>query len=94
MIKRPYVLLKARRVHDDRTLWEKYPDLPLPPYIAQRSPIGEHPPRVQMVPLPLYVPQFRDEAERGEIIGFVMTELNEELFKELLEGLSGRMVIM
>jgi hypothetical protein len=47
-----------------------------------------------MVPLPLYVPQFRDEAERGEIIGFVMTELNEELFKELLEGLSGRMVIM
>jgi hypothetical protein len=47
-----------------------------------------------MMPLPLYVPQFRDEAERGEIIGLVMTELNGKLFEELLEGLSGRMVIL
>lgn len=50
VLERPYVLHRARRMHDDRMRRERFPSAPVPTYVRQRAQSGEDLPAVAVVP--------------------------------------------
>lgn len=90
-MERAYALLRARRVHEDRTSRQQAPAGVVPAYLRQRVERGEQLPRVQLRS-GVSERRCREEdygppdTEKRIIIDYAMHDLAPELFIELLAG--------
>jgi hypothetical protein len=99
-IERPYMLHRARCMHDDHVAREQFPLAPVSVYLRERAAAGMALPEVEVVAQQAVGPVTRsrrkrnqeDEEERDATVAMLVEELPRELHIELMEGLTGRML--
>jgi hypothetical protein len=97
-LERPFVLHRARCLHDVSMRQHTAPAAPVPGYLVARVAAGAALPGVHVTTEAEGTTKRKraddgegqEEQEEGEAVrGFVMGGLNEELFRELMEGFHG-----
>lgn len=124
MIRRPFMLHRARALHDDHEARVQMPSSPVPAYLQKRVATGRDFPEVSLASpassaagsanvtpkkgdghvtrlrkrkqeeeqLPPWLCEDEEELdkERSAVVSFVVRDLPQELYKELLQGLKWR----
>ena len=90
-IERPYMLHRARCVHDDHVAREQFPLAPVPVHVRERAAAGMALPEVEVVAQQQEEGK-EDEEERDATVAMLVEQLPRELHIELMEGLTGRML--